>query len=223
MDGVHDLGGMHGFGEIPTGETESFHEEWERIVFGIDRLLRSQGIVGIDEKRHAIERMPPKAYLEASYFERWLAALETLLEEKGILEAHAIETRIAADTAVPADSEGSSAQLTAVFRDAFESPASFDRPERPPRFAPHDTVIVRNQHPRGHTRAPRYARGATGTITKVHGTFVLPDAKAHGEDRAEPLYAVRFDSMELWGPDHERPGGVTIDLWDSYLDPPPDE
>lgn len=217
MDGVHDLGGMHGFGAIPTGDDASFHADWERLVFGMDRILRSQGVIEIDEKRHAIERMPPGEYLQASYFERWLAALEILLEEHGIITGSEITDRAQAETTgTPSGPD----DLAEVFRAAFEAPAAFDRAEQPPRFAVGDTVVVKNQHPSGHTRSPRYARGATGQIATVHGTFVLPDANAHGDDRAEPLYSVRFEPAELWGPDHEGPGGVRIDLWESYLDQP---
>lgn len=221
MDGVHDLGGMHGFGPVATDDDAAFHAEWERLVFAMDRVLRSHGIYGVDEKRHAIERMPPSEYLDSSYFERWLAALETLLAEHSILRVEEIDARAADPDGAPVQpSPASDGSLASVFRDAFEAPAAFDRETDAPQFDPGDAVIVRNRHPSGHTRAPRYARRARGTIDRVHGTFVLPDAAAHGDDRASPLYSVRFTPESLWGPDHESPGAVYIDLWEPYLETP---
>ena len=232
MDGVHDMGGMHGFGPVDVEDDAAFHADWERVVFAIDRVLRSQGVFEIDEKRHAIERMDPDAYLAATYFERWLAAHETLLVEHGVLDEDEIEARVRAiedgDEGEVEDEPGSAADATppeggadgiaATFREAFESPAAFDRDPQEPRFEAGDAVVVRNRHPAGHTRSPRYARRARGRVDEVHGTFVLPDANAHGEEAAEPLYAVSFDAAELWGEDREGPGTVSIDLWERYLD-----
>lgn len=86
MSRVNDVGGMHGFGPIETeAGGATFHHEWEARVFAINRLLMKAGIYNLDEFRDAVERMQPVEYLAASYYERWLAGVERLLEEKGII------------------------------------------------------------------------------------------------------------------------------------------
>ena len=234
MDGAHDLGGMHGFGPIERDEA-SVHADWERRVLGIERLLRSRGQFSGDEKRHAIEQIGNGEYLRATYFERWLSAIEMLLEEQRLLTATEVTERaeaIAAGrayalgvTAVKADNtyrrsehEEAEVDLVVAFRKAFEAPASFDRPTRESRFEVGDVVTVRSDAPTGHTRCPRYLRRAEGVIERVHGTHALPDSGARGEDRGEPLYGVSFNATALWGADHEGPGRVHADLWESYLE-----
>jgi nitrile hydratase len=89
-----------------------------------------------------------------------------------------------------------------------------------PRFAIGDRVRVRDVHTGGHTRCPRYIRGREGVVERADGTFALPDAEAHVDDPpAEPTYCVRFDARELWGEDAEAGVGVSVDLWESYLEP----
>ena len=90
----------------------------------------------------------------------------------------------------------------------------------PPGFEPGDEVRVRNRHPEGHTRCPRYVRGVRGTVGAHRGTHLLPDASARGEDDAEPLYNVRFEAADLWGADHTDADAVHIELWESYLTEP---
>jgi len=93
MNGVHDLGGMHGLGPIDIEQDEPvFHHEWERRVFGMFLPVFATGAFNIDEFRHAIERMGPK-YLATSYYEHWLAAFETLLVEKGVISADEFAAR----------------------------------------------------------------------------------------------------------------------------------
>lgn len=223
MDGVHDMGGMHGFGRVPVEDDARFHADWERLVFAIDHVEGAQGISDIDEKRHAIERMDPAAYLSASYFERWLAALETLLVEKDVVseDALAAAAREHAHADIELPLEGGTEQrdeLARRVREVFEQPAAFDRPEQDPAFEVGDGVRVRNIHPAGHTRCPRYVRGATGRIERVQGTYVYPDENAHGDEQARPLYTVAFDAGELWGPDAERADDtIHVDLWEPYL------
>ena len=88
MSRINDVGGMHGFGEIDREDDDApFHHEWEARVFAINRLLLKRGDYTLDEFRYAVERMDPQEYLAASYYERWLHAIETLVAEKGILNA----------------------------------------------------------------------------------------------------------------------------------------
>jgi nitrile hydratase len=182
---------MHGFGQLQIERDEPvFHQRWEGIVRAM--MARTNGrFYNLDEFRHAIERMPPDEYLRASYYERWLHAVETLLQEKGVL---------AQEAPAPAPDRGQAPGLQ-------------------PRFQPGDHVVTRNLHPHGHTRLPRYARGRRGVVRKVYGPFRLPDANAHGDhDVWQPCYAVEFASRELWGADAGGPDKVCIDLWESYLE-----
>jgi nitrile hydratase beta subunit len=155
--------------------------------------------------RHAIERMEPAHYLASSYYEHWLTGLATLLVEKGVLDAAALEQRaggpfprsrpVAAVAPPPATGGGE------------------------PRFALGAEVRVRNLHPRGHTRCPRYVRGRRGVVVRVDPAFPLPDAAAHGGgDRPEPTYGVRFAARELWGEEAGAREAVYVDVWQSYLE-----
>ncbi|HTU80906.1 MAG TPA: hypothetical protein VMF61_02190 [Candidatus Acidoferrales bacterium] len=88
MTRINDVGGMTGFGAIDVSDdAPGFHHEWEARVFAINRLLLQKGVYNLDEFRDAIERMDPLDYLEASYYERWLHGIETLLRAKGLIGA----------------------------------------------------------------------------------------------------------------------------------------
>mgnify|MGYP006280929125 CR=1 FL=1 len=222
VDGVHDMGGMDGFGPVAVEDDAAFHADWERLVFGLVRLLRMQDVYVVDESRYGIERMPPRTYLNATYYERWLASMERNLREKGVIEADDVEDRLAelaegrGDTASVPEA---SADLTALVEEQFRADAAFEREPQEPQFRPGASVRVRNIHPDGHTRCPRYVRRCRGTINDVRGTFVVPDDVVRGEETAEPLYSVRFETGELWGPDAEADDAVSIDLWERYLEP----
>jgi nitrile hydratase subunit beta len=205
MDGIHDMGGMDGFGRVqPELNEPTFHAEWERRVFGIVNGVLSLTGVNVDEFRHAIERIPPARYLASSYYERWLLAAETLLVERGIVTGEELKSL--------AQPEHLSVAVPAV------SPRSVPAQGRlHPRFKAGDRVKVRTIHPLGHTRSPRYVRGKTGVVRRVHGIYVFPDTNAHraGEKR-QHVYLVEFRARELWGRnDRER---LMIDLWEDYLD-----
>jgi len=221
MDGIHDLGGMDGFGTVEIEADEPvFHEPWEGWVYSLQVAGMGNGAFNIDEFRHSIERLPPADYLESSYYERWLAGVEQLFVEKGVLDPDAIAERQAAldagEAAFPDDANSDAyGRIAAGLRETFD----VDRPEREPAFAAGDRVRVRNLHPDGHTRCPGYARRAEGVVEAVRGTEVVPDSRAHGGDDAEPVYNVRFDAAELWGPEEAESGGVHLDLWERYLEP----
>jgi len=223
MDGVHDMGGMHGFGRVEPEENEPvFHADWEKTVYGISRALRLQDIVNIDESRHAIERIPPAQYLASSYYERWLAAHERLAVEKGIVTPEELERRIALlerqpDASLPTRTDPA---LAALVHSQPSGRAAYEREGPAPRFDVGDKVRTRTTHPTGHTRLPRYARDKVGTIHAVHGVYVFPDTNAHGQgEQPQPMYSVRFDAAELWGDAADGRGCVYIDLWEPYLQP----
>ncbi len=90
MSRINDLGGLHGFGPLAIETDEPpFHHEWEARVFAINRFMLRSGRYNLDEFRDAVERMPPVEYLAASYYERWLYGIETLVREKGVLDVRA--------------------------------------------------------------------------------------------------------------------------------------
>lgn len=90
--GVHDLGGSPIDEPIDRGEHTL--EEWEMLTDAISGALIQSGLVNADELRRGIEDMPRERYLEASYYERWLAAFESILTEKGVLTAGELDRRL---------------------------------------------------------------------------------------------------------------------------------
>lgn len=84
---VHDVGGAPGAGSIDTHDDATpFHHEWEARIFAINRILLQRGTYTLNEFRYAVERIEPEQYREASYYERWLMAIEALLREKGVAQ-----------------------------------------------------------------------------------------------------------------------------------------
>lgn len=94
MNGVHDIGGMDGIGPIEAEADEPvFHEDWERRMFALMLACFAGGQYNVDEFRHGIERMGASKYLDTTYYEHWLASVERLLTEKGVLTKDEIEAR----------------------------------------------------------------------------------------------------------------------------------
>lgn len=223
MNGIHDLGGMHGFGPVEREENEPlFHAEWERSVVAINNAARSRGLFNIDEFRHGIERMDPAHYLASTYYEHWLDGITRILIEKGAINPDDLEARAAFFAEHPETpiTEVVSAPAERLPASAEAMRWSVREAHAPARFAPGDRVITRNIHPAGHTRLPRYARGKRGVIHALHGVHVFPDTSAHGRgEQPQPLYSVAFDAQELWGDAAEPNQTVYLDLWESYLLP----
>jgi nitrile hydratase beta subunit len=211
MNGIHDLGGMHGFGRVALEPHEPvFHAAWERRVLGMVYQVVGFGWANIDAFRHGIERMAPVEYLGAGYYGRWLASLETILAERGLLGAGEVDAVLAGR---PLAARGAG--------DLVPQPTyGFVRPvDRAPGYAVGERVRARNVHPAGHTRLPRYVRGRVGVVHRVHAAFVFPDANAHGAgEQPQHLYTVRFDAAELWGPAAEPGATVHVDLFEPYLE-----
>ncbi|MEA2585279.1 MAG: nitrile hydratase subunit beta [Thermomicrobiales bacterium] len=215
MNGVHDIGGMHGFGPIEREADEPhFHAEWEAHISAIMEIALDRRYFTIDAARHGIERMEPAHYLRAPYFERWLASIERNLIQEGLLTDAELDARTEFIRRNPgADTpSGTSTPPPPKSHQAIPAP-----PE--PRFAVGDRVVARNVHPVGHTRLPRYARGKRGMIHRLYGPQTFPDTNAHGlGEHPQPLYSVRFEARELWGDSAEPREVVYLDLWDSYLE-----
>ncbi|HXS05326.1 MAG TPA: nitrile hydratase subunit beta [Rhizomicrobium sp.] len=203
MDGMHDLGGRQGFGPVRyTTDAKAFHAAWEIRVNALYGFAVRSGIFNMDEYRHAIERMEPRHYLTASYYERSLMALVSLCVEKGVVTAAELE-RLAGG-AVPLSSALGPGRGNAQSRQ---------------RFKPGDKVRVRDEHVPGHVRMPGYVRGKTGVVVAETPVYPFPDAHAHGvAAEAEPTYDVRFLSADLW-PDSADAALVHVGLFQSYLEP----
>ena len=72
VNGIHDMGGMHGFGPVPVEVNEPlFHAPWESRVLGMAFQVVAAGWSNIDAFRHAIERLEPATYLSVGYYGRW--------------------------------------------------------------------------------------------------------------------------------------------------------
>jgi nitrile hydratase len=218
MNGVHDMGGMHGMGPIQEERNEPvFHHPWEARVFALRRAMGAWRRWNIDVSRHEVELVPAVDHLRMSYYERQFAAFVVLLEKRGFIAPAELETGIpvpATSVAVPALSADKAAELIAK-----GAPTSRDASVAP-RFQAGQRVRARNTNPPGHTREPRYVRGKLGIIHRDHGVFVFPDTNAHflGEN-PQHVYSVRFAARELWGTDAAPQDGVYVDLWDDYLEP----
>ena len=216
MNGIHDLGGMHGFGPVETEANEPpFHGQWEGRCLALNRVMGACGMWNIDQARAGIEALPPQVYLESSYYARWALRLQNLLIERGVVDTdelaagHALRPAAGAPQALrPADAE------TVLARGAYARDA-----QTAPRFKPGDQVRARNIHPHTHTRLPRYARGRIGVVESIRGCHVFPDSSAigHGDD-PHWLYAVRFDGRELWGQDADPRLTVSIEAFEPYLE-----
>lgn len=217
MNGIHDMGGMHGFGAIPNIENEEpFHHEWERRMFALNFAAGGLGLWTIDMSRAETEGLPPDEYLRGDdYFRRFLLRLERLAVKNQLAAPDEIE----AGTALRPPRPG----LVALARErvpvVVAAGSSSMRPApRDARFAVGDRVKARVLHPRTHTRLPRYARGHVGVVAMNHGVHVYPDQGALGREDPQWLYAVRFDGRDLWGEDAEPGCEVVIDAFEPYLD-----
>jgi nitrile hydratase len=174
------------------------------------------GAWNIDESRHARESLHPADYYRSSYYEIWIKALETLLARHGfVTPADLAAGRPVDPAAMPKRTLAPGFVPTLLARGG-----PCDRPiDAAPKFAVGDRVRTANDHPAGHTRLPRYARGKLGAIAAIHEGYVLPDSNAHGRGEApERLYTVRFTAAELWGANADPTSTVSIDAWESYLE-----
>jgi len=217
MNGVHDMGGMHGFGPVrPEPDEPVFHAPWEGRVLALRRAAGAWRRWNIDAGRHSIETLPPVDYLRLSYYEKWLESAIKLLLGAGLVTAKEVETG-RRDPAAPV----ATPPLTAdkVMPGIMAGGPTHRATAAKPRFAAGAAVRARDINPTGHTRLPRYVRGRHGLIERDHGAHVFPDSNARFEgEQPQFLYTVRFDAHELWG-EAAHPGDtVYLDLWEDYLD-----
>ena len=203
MDGMHDLGGKQGFGPVRhSPDAAVFHEDWERRINALYGLAVRLGIFNMDEYRHAIERMEPRHYVSAGYYERTLTSLATLCVEKGVLTRAELEERAGGlfPLALPIGPGRGNVPGRALFQSG-------------------DRVRVREDSVPGHVRMPGYVRGKVGVVVSESPRYPFPDAHAHGvEAEDEPTFDVRFSSRDLW-PDASDDALVHVGVFQSYLEP----
>jgi nitrile hydratase subunit beta len=218
MNGVHDMGGMDGFGKVePEANEPTFHEKWEGRVMAMVRAMGAAGAYNIDTSRFYRESLPPHVYLASTYYQKWLFGLEGNLLDKGFVTESELSAGHAKDPAKPLKrGKFTLADVERIMvRGHFERPA-----QAAAKFKVGAHVRARNMHPLTHTRLPRYTRGHVGVVERILGCQVFPDSAAMelGEN-PQWLYNVVFDGTELWGPDGDATVKVSIDAFEPYLEP----
>jgi nitrile hydratase subunit beta len=217
MNGVHDMGGLHGFGKVEAEPNEPpFHAAWEGRVLAMQRALRATGAWNIDMSRDAQERVPAPVYLSVSYYHRWALGIERNALDHGLVDADEIAVGHALRPGTPPKGVLTKDEIGAAFtRGSFGRPASRDA-----RFKAGDQVRAQNINPPGHTRLPRYARGRVGLVEAVRGCHVFPDSAAKGAgENPQWLYTVVFEGRELWGENADPNLKVSVEAFEPYLEP----
>ena len=212
MNGIHDMGGMQGLGEIAYKEGEpGFHEPWEIRLFALVQATQLGGL------RPYIENIPAADYLRMNYYERWYTALVERAIERGVLTRSEVES----GRAGPVSAKAAPALTPSVARELlFKTPKTEQDIELAARFHVGERVRGRNIHPTTHTRMPRYTRGKTGVVERDRGIFDLPDSEQLSlESQPQHVYLIRYTARGLWGEEAAAHDSLYIDMWEDYLEP----
>ena len=212
-----DLGGRSGFGPVlPEPEGELFHASWEPRVLALTLAMGATGSWSIDASRAVRETLPD--YRDLSYYQVWLAALEQLMLQRGLVFPDEIAQGMMLHAALPVARVLQAENVAAVLAKG----ASVQRgAPGPARFAIGQRVRMRHGQVEHHTRLPGYVQGKRGTIEHIHGAHVFADAHAQGlGEQPQWLYNVVFEEVELWSHHAtERQNlSVSVDAWESYLE-----
>ena len=217
MNGVHDMGGMDGFGKVEVEPNEPvFHHRWESRVMAMVRAFGANGGVNIDMQRFSRESIPPATYLAASYYEKWFLGLESVLLGRNFVGAD----ELAAGHSLHQSPALPRGPFTMKDVERVKTRGSFQRDvATKPVFKPGDRVRARNINPATHTRLPRYVRGHVGVVERINGSHVFPDSAAHGKgENPQWLYTVVFSGRDLWGDDADPSLKVSVDAFEPYLE-----
>jgi len=210
-----DLGGAPNAAPILNEPEEvRFHAHWEARALAVTLAMGATGNWNLDMSRAARESLPDYAVL--SYYQVWIAALETLLLERNLISRDELNTGHLKNPPQPIPRRLTAEGVAAAL--AKGSPTH--RPTtRPARFSIGDAVRTRFGHVEHHTRLPGYAAGRIGRIEHVHGMHVFADAHAQGlGESPQWLYTVAFDGRELWGNETAKGVSVSVDAWEPYLE-----
>jgi nitrile hydratase subunit beta len=211
-----DLGGQPDHAPVvPEAEGALFHANWEPRALALTLAVGATGSWNIDMSRAARETLPN--YAELSYYQIWIAGLQRLLAERGMLMPDEIAAARVLHAAAPVKRVLRAADVAAAL--AAGSPTA--RPATTAsRFSLGQPVRTRSDAAAHHTRLPAYARGKCGVIERLHGAHVFADIHAQGlGEQPQWLYTVTFDGAALWGADAAPGLRVSIDAWDAYLEP----
>jgi nitrile hydratase subunit beta len=217
MDGAHDMGGVPWSDAVqPEPDEPMFHAEWERRAFAITLAMAMPGGWNIDMSRFAREDRPPEDYLQKSYYQIWLAGLERLLLQRGLVEPDEIA---AAKSLHPAKPVARTLTRDGVAAMLHRGGPTEREAKHPALFMAGERVRARNIHPPTHTRLPQYVRGHVGIVERVLGCHVFPDSNASGNgENPQWLYTVKFEGHELWGNEGDPNMQVSVDAWEPYLE-----
>jgi nitrile hydratase beta subunit len=218
MNGVHDMGGMDGFGKVEAEPNEPmFHTAWEGRVLAMVRAMGAAGAFNIDTSRFYRESLPPEVYLTSSYYKKWFLGFEDMLVAKGYIAPEEVAAGHALEPARPLKH----GKFTVDQVERVMVRGKFGRPSTvPAQFKPGDRVRAKNIHPTTHTRLPRYVRGHVGVVESNLGCSVYPDTAAiEAGENPQWLYTVVFDGAELWGPGGDPTIKISVDAFEPYLEP----
>ena len=218
MDGIHDLGGKHGYGPVDVEDEYGFHHDWEGREWGIAQCARTPGIT-IDWWRHCRELIMPIDYLERPYFDSWAQTDFSTYIEAGWMTVEEIATGKSIGQDRDFGDPPAAMTLDEVLQEDHSHAARFDAEiDAPPAYAVGQAVTTARHGHAGHTRLPQYARDRRGTIHAHHGAHVFPDRSAEGVEIHQHLYTVMFLASELWEEAAGSSDKVYLDLWEAYLD-----
>ena len=211
-----DLGGQAGHGRVlPEAEGELFHADWEPRALALTLAMGATGAWNIDTSRSARETLPD--YAQLSYYQIWITALEKLMAERALVLPDELAAGHALHPALPLPRRlvAEAVPATLARGSATERPATVA-----PRFHVGQRVRTHAEALPHHSRLPGYVRGRTGTVERLHGCHVFADSHAQGlGEQAQWLYTVVFDGQALWGANSAPGISVSVDAWDSTLEP----
>ena len=229
-----DLGGKELDATLPRPPeaSEAFHDDWERHFYGLWFALVAYSRITGDKRflrpgpgvRWGMEQTDPSLYLRQGYYERFLYPIERAAIRNGVTSEAELTGRRTESFEPPSSRPSGTLpdapdgeRMAHIMRQNMRPP---EQPGVPPRFKVGDTVRAVGTGKPGHTRLPDYARGKTGTISAIRGTFNQNDHFAmSGEALPEPVYSVAFSAATLWGDEAEASDEVLIDMWEAYLTP----
>ena len=241
MSRLHDMGGRYGDGPIPVPRNKNnqvenseptFKHEWHAKAWAITLAAGALGEWNLDVSRHYRECLPPKDYMNYSYYEKWLAGLTNLLVDKKLVSIEELKKFISLvqknNSTEDLKENVKLDKRTWLAKDVQKTLGwggpSLRKTDITPSHRIGDSVITLKYNPNenvigGHTRLPSYAMGCEGKIFSYNGTHVFPDKNAHGiGENPLPLYTVEFKASELWGLAAENGNDkIYLDLWEPYL------